>query len=202
MVGISTFPLEKNPMPREGGIIKKDWLQFYTREKLFKSIKNGEIKAVGIIQSWDTASKIEEHNDYSVCITILRDSAGINYVLDVYRVKLEFPDLIRKVAWKYETEKEKYRQHITVLIEDQASGTNLIQALREAHKVYSVPIKPEYDKQTRLMSVSHIIEDGKCLFPSGEPSWWMDFENELLRFPRAKHDDQCDALSQALSHKS
>lgn len=28
----------------------------------------------------------------------------------------------------------------------------------------------------------------------------MDFENELLRFPKVKHDDQCDALSQLLNY--
>jgi predicted phage terminase large subunit-like protein len=193
---------QQNPMPKEGGIIKKNWLRFYDKTELFKSIENGQTKVDCIIQSWDTANKIEEHNDYSVGITILRDTNNVNYILDVYRDKLEFPTLIRKIANKYVTEKEKYKYRVNVLIEDQASGTSLIQALKQEHKIYPIQIKPEYDKKTRLMAVSHLIENGSCLFPSCKPGWWLDFENELLRFPKSKHDDQCDALSQALNYKS
>jgi predicted phage terminase large subunit-like protein len=193
---------QQNPMPREGGVIKKNWLQFYDEAELFKSIENAEIKVDCIVQSWDTASKIKEHNDFSVCITVLRDTNDVNYLLKVYRDRLKFPELIRKIAQKYETAKEKYKRSIVILIEDQASGTSLIQALRQDHKIYPVGIKPEYDKETRLMAVSHLIENGNCLFPSNKPHWWLDFENELLRFPRGKHDDQCDALSQVLQHKT
>ncbi|MDD3150658.1 MAG: phage terminase large subunit [Candidatus Gastranaerophilales bacterium] len=193
---------QQNPMPREGGVIKKKWLQFYNETALFKSIGNGEIEVNCIIQSWDTASKIQEHNDYSVCITILRDINDKNYVLNIYRNKLVFPSLIRKIAQKYETEKEKYKRKIEILIEDKSSGTSLIQALNKDYQLYPKAIKPEYDKETRLISVSHLIENGNCLFPAGKPHWWFDFENELLRFPKAKHDDQCDALSQALHHKT
>lgn len=189
---------QQNPMPREGGVIKKNWLKFYDKDALFKSIDKGEIKVAGIIQSWDTANKIMENNDYSVCVTILRDRKGRSYVLDVYRERLEFPSLIRKVAEKYKTDKEKYKHPLYVLIEDQMSGTSLIQTLRKEHHMYTRAIKPEYDKVTRLISVSNLIENGTCLFPADRPRWWQDFEQELLRFPRVKHDDQCDALSQAL----
>lgn len=192
---------QQNPMPKEGGVIKKNWLKFYDREELFKSINRGEIEVAGIIQSWDTANKVLEHNDYSVCITLLRDTNEVSYILDVYREKLEFPALIRKIAEKYAVEKEKQKHSIDLLIEDQASGTSLIQALKTDHEIYPQGIKPEYDKQTRLISISHLIENGKCLFPSDKPHWWMEFEKELLRFPRVKHDDQCDALSQALQYE-
>ena len=191
---------QQNPMPREGGVIKKNWLKFYDEAELFKSIENGEIKVDCIIQSWDTASKIEQHNDYSVCITVLRTTNNVNYILNIYREKLEFPALIKKIAQKYETEKQKYKQRVCILIEDQGSGTSLIQALKQDHQIYPVPIKPEYDKETRLISVSHFIENGCCLFPNSTPHWWLDFESELFRFPKSKHDDQCDALSQALQH--
>jgi len=192
---------QQNPMPREGGIIKKKWFKFYNEEHLWKSVEKNEIKVNGIIQSWDTASKIAEHNDYSVCITILRDIKGNSYILECYREKLEFPALIRKIAQKHDLAKEKYKNRIIVLIEDQNSGTSLIQELKHKHRIYPVGIKPEYDKESRLISVSHLIENGTCLFPGNYPHWWLDFEKELLTFPRSKHDDQCDALSQALNYK-
>jgi phage terminase large subunit-like protein len=33
-------------------------------------------------------------------------------------------------------------------------------------------------------------------------SWLADFEAELFAFPRGRHDDQVDSISQALAHKS
>jgi len=192
---------QQNPAPREGGIIKKNWLQYYNKEELFKAIEHNQIKINCILQSWDTANKIQKHNDYSACITVLRDTNGTNYVLNVYREKLEFPSLIKKIVQKYNIDKEDHKYKIIVLIEEQASGVSIIQALKSDYNIYPKGIKPEYDKETRLMAVSHLIENGKCLFPNNKPNWWFDFEQELIRFPKAKNDDQCDALSQALSFK-
>lgn len=132
---------------------------------------------------------------------MLRDMQDRNYVLDIYREKLEFPFLIKKIAQKYNDDKEKYKNTVYVLIEDQASGTSLIQTLRQEYQIYPRGIKPEYDKETRLIAVSNLLENGNCLFPDDKPDWWLDFEQEILRFPKSKHDDQCDALSQALNEK-
>lgn len=90
-------------------------------------------------------------------------------MLDVYREKLEFPFLIKKVAKKFENAKEQYKHRIEIFIEDQASGTSLIQALNQDYRIYPKGIKPEYDKETRLISVSNLIENGKCLFPDDKP---------------------------------
>ncbi len=193
---------QQNPMPKEGGIIKKKWFKFFKEEDLWEKIEKHEIETNAIIQSWDTASKIGQHNDYSVCLTLLRDFKNNSYILECYREKLEFPSLIRKIVEKYEFAKEKYKSRVIVLIEDQNSGTSLIQELKFKHKVYPIGIKPEYDKESRLISVSHLIENGTCLFPEGNHHWWLDFEKELITFPRSKHDDQCDALSQALNYRA
>ncbi len=192
---------QQNPVPREGAIIKSDWLQYYDPDALKKGLEDGSIKHHCVVQSWDTANKVEEHNDYSVCITILSDCQKKSYVLESYREKLEFPSLIRKVKEKYELVKNKYKCPIKLFIEDNGSGTQLIQTLKAEYRIPSQAIKPEYDKATRLQSVSHLIENGSCLFPNNEPHWWHNFHYELLRFPKGKHDDQCDALSQALGNK-
>ncbi len=188
---------QQNPAPIEGGIIKKKWIKFYNRGELFKAIQNGSVKIYQISQSWDTASKIEQNNDYSVCLTVLRDTKNKIYVLDCFRKKLEFPDLVKNVKRLHDEAKIRYKHAINVIIEDKNSGTQLIQTLRDMN-LYPQKVSPEYDKQTRLMSVSYLIENGNCRFPDDNPDWWFDFEQELLRFPNAKHDDQCDALSQVL----
>jgi len=48
------------------------------------------------VQSWDTASKANKTNDFSVCTTwLLRDADY--YLLDVLRQRLESPDLLRRI---------------------------------------------------------------------------------------------------------
>ena len=49
------------------------------------------------------------------------------------------------------------------------------------------------------MSVQSIkIENGQLSLPK-QAAWLDDFEAELFAFPNAPHDDQVDALSQALA---
>ena len=63
-VGEYTFQsqYQQNPMSREGGMIKREWIKYCETERL-----PGDFACV--LQSWDTANKIGEMNDYSVCTT-------------------------------------------------------------------------------------------------------------------------------------
>lgn len=52
------------PVPLEGEIIKWSWFQFF-------DARRARVPNDRIIQSWDTASKSKELNDYSVCTSWL-----------------------------------------------------------------------------------------------------------------------------------
>lgn len=88
---------QQDPAPQEGAIIKKEWIQFYNPDELKAALEDGTIKINCVIQSWDTANKVEEHNDYSACATLLADTKKRLYVLESYRVKLDFPSLINLI---------------------------------------------------------------------------------------------------------
>ena len=162
-----------------------------------------------IFLSWDTANKTGPNNAYSACCVILmtRESNMYKYyLLDVVRGKWEMPDLIRQVEkvycyWKY----EKGGQHLVrLLIEDKASGTQLIQMLmaqrdRHGYNFAIEPIKPDTDKTSRLMGASAYIENGTLRFPQEAP-WLSDFKKELLGFPNGKYKDQVDALTQCINY--
>ena len=95
--------------------------------------------------------------------------------------------------------REQLRLHQAgvVLIEDKASGTQLIQELvREG--LYAVQrYRPELDKIMRLHAQTAMIENGFVHVPQSAP--WLDpYLQELTTFPRAKHDDQTDSTSQFL----
>jgi len=55
------------------------------------------------------------------------------------------------------------------------------------------------DKVSRANAVSPMVESGRVVLPL-EGAWLADFIEEITSFPAAPHDDQVDALCQALSH--
>lgn len=179
---------QQNPMPAGGVIIKPEWFRHYSPGELPPHFSN-------TIQSWDTASKSAESNDFSVCITlgVLNDNY---YLIDLFRKRLEYPDLRRAV-------KEQYLKHLpnTVLIEDKGSGIALLQDLRGdgiyCLKAFSPP--PGNDKGMRLIAQSAVFENGHVLIPKYAP-WSAEFVRELTSFPSSKHDDQVDSITQALQY--
>ncbi len=84
----------------------------------------------------------------------------------------------------------------TLLIEESPISHGLIQSLRESH-INVVSFRPDKDKQARVISQSDLFEGGSVLFPEKAP-WLDDLIHELLAFP-GRHDDQVDALIQALA---
>ncbi|MCL2888473.1 MAG: phage terminase large subunit [Elusimicrobia bacterium] len=195
---------QQNPTSRGGNIIKREWLKFYNRQTLLEDIRTRKIRPFHIGQSWDTASKAEEHNDYSVCITYLTASDNKIYILGVYRDKLEFPALVKKAEELKDKASAKYKDIAfleDIIVEDINSGTGLAQYMTEKYGNTLKPFKPEHDKATRLKNISHLLESGRCVFPDNKPKWWEAFEKELVSFPNGKHDDQCDSLSQLLAHE-
>lgn len=177
----------QDPVPPDGTIIKRAWFRYYEPRIAPKFVE--------VIQSWDVAAKIGAGNDWSVCVTvgIARDC---NYILDVARFKVEFPELLRtaiRLAQEYHPNR--------ILIEDSSNGTPLLQLLLSQSRLNAIGIKPQQDKEARVIGISAAFESGKVKFLKDAP-WLPDFERELLEFPNSRHDDQVDALSQALNWAS
>ena len=180
---------QQNPIPVGGAIIKTDWLMRFDPAA---PVPQGYSQ---ILQSWDTAHKSGELNDYSVCTT-WRVVGDHYYLLHVLRQKLEYPQLKQKIM----TMAQEYKPN-EVVIEDKSSGTALIQDLSELRRFKLVPYlpPPETDKIMRLVAQTDLFENGKVFLPSQAP-WLAEYEKELLSFPGSKFDDQVDSTSQALAH--
>ena len=120
-------------------------------------------------------------------------AGGKLYLLDVFRERLDFPSLCRAVIER----KERYDAS-TVLIEDKASGTQLLQELKSRNLYWVKGIEPHADKITRMHGQTVLIENGAVLLPA-EASWRSEYIRELTAFPHGRHDDQVDSTSQALT---
>jgi phage terminase large subunit-like protein len=120
-----------------GGVFKSAWFRHYMQDEL-------PVKFDRIVQSWDTANKASELSDFSVCTSWVILGKDL-YLLDVLRRRMEYPELKRAVREQY----ARFRPSV-VLIEDKASGTQLIQEL-VAEDLYAVTrYQPQSDKVMRM----------------------------------------------------
>jgi predicted phage terminase large subunit-like protein len=174
---------QQRPVAETGGIFQKDW---------WRSYKDAP-ECRRIVFSADTAFKTGQSNDYSV-IQVWGEAAAGYHLLHVWRQRAEFPELKRQAIALAEIWKPN-----AVLVEDMASGQSLIQSLQAETRLPILPVKPLGDKVARASAVSPIVESGRVYLPESA-AWLGDFLDEVSSFPAAPHDDQVDALSQALNY--
>lgn len=176
---------QQRPRPDEGGIFKEAWCR-----NRYGVIPAG---ASMCVHSWDTAQKEKQINDPSV-MTAWRHGYSVQgyYLADVFRERMDYPTLKRKVIAYAERDHPR-----AILIEDKSSGQSLIQELRSTTSLPIIPIEPDGNKLFRASEVSSIVEAGLLHLPENA-SWLVDFESEFFGFPLSTNDDQVDSTSQFL----
>lgn len=178
---------QQDPVPEIGNIIEAAWLN--TFDPALLDLRQGQI-----VMSLDTASKDNPFNDYSVIMTARLVGKSV-HLIDIFRARLQFPDLKAQTV-----ELARLHSAHVLLIEDAASGQQLIQTLR-AEEPAGVPLpiarRPTGPKEARVMAASAMIQSGRLFLPE-QGHWVAEFRSELIGFPGAAHDDQVDALTQLL----
>lgn len=184
---------QQAPVPPEGNLIKPEWFKSYGTSPPYW--EEGDVFFV----SWDTAQKANDLNDFSVgTVWLLKSKKRELYLFDLVRGKFDYPTLRERVIAVHHRSYASFS-----LIEDKGSGTALLQDLRRRSD-WKDPISvrammPVGDKIMRMATVSPIIEEGRVFLPERAP--WLDaFLSEVAAFPRGRHDDQVDSLSQALEY--
>ena len=116
---------QQMPVPPGGAMIKRHWIRRYTdlppqHERFFP------------LQSWDTASKGGPENDFSVCTTWIVTRNRRWYLLDVWRKRVDYPELkaaVRSLAAWHNARR--------VLVEDAGAGTSLFKSYAARLRVLS-----------------------------------------------------------------
>src|SRR6516164_7852752 len=175
---------QQSPAPLGGGLVKAEWFKRYRENERPERFDR-------IVQSWDTANKATELSDFSVCTTWGIKGKNL-FLLGVFRRRLEYPALKRAVR-----EQQSLYCATEVLIEDKASGTQLIQELivDGCHSV--TRYQPDCEKIMRMHAQTAIIENGFVQIPEAAP-WIAEYLHEMSVFPKGKHDDQVDSTAQFL----
>ena len=175
---------QQAPAPLGGGLVKAEWFKTYTAADLPARFEL-------TFQSWDTANKPTELSDYSVCTTWGVKERHL-YLLQVFRKRLGYPELKRAVR-----EQSGAFNPQTIMIEDKASGTQLIQELVNEGMHGIKKYEPTMDKIMRMHSVTSTIENGFLHLPD-KAAWLGEYLHEMTIFPNGKYDDQADSTSQFL----
>jgi predicted phage terminase large subunit-like protein len=146
-----------------------------------------------IIQSWDLAFKDLKTSDY-VAGGLWARRAANKYLLHQIHDRLSFPKTVQAVR----DMSRNWPAAGAKLIEDRANGPAVIQTLRDEIPGI-IEIDPQGGKVARCQAVSPTIEAGNVFLPHPRLAHWVDgFINECASFPTGAHDDQVDAMSQAI----
>ena len=174
-----------SPRVETGNLIHRDWWRFYDPK---------DIKVFGSeIISVDAAFKDGDNNDF-VSIQVWGKVRGDYYLRYCINKHLNFPATVEAIR----AMKQLYPQAHTVLIEDKANGSAIIQTLQ--HEMFCVPVNPLGGKVSRVNAIAPAIESGRVFLPDPDKyDWVMPFIDQFTAFPSGAHDDMVDAASQALN---
>jgi predicted phage terminase large subunit-like protein len=144
-----------------------------------------------LLGSWDCTFKDTDGTDFVVGLAIARVGAS-KFVLALDRKRRGFQETVGAVKALRSAWPAMYR----ILIEDKANGSAVVETLG-ASVSGVVAVEPRGGKEARAAAIEAQVEAGNVLLPEGAD--WLDaWVEEFASFPRGAHDDQVDALSQAL----
>lgn len=180
---------QQQPVTADGNMIRMEW--FGTYEELLPRPRFHKV-----VQSWDTGLTSAPTSDWSVCTTWGFELDHKKWhLLDVFRRRLDFPDLKRAVI-----ELRRTWRADQVIMERAGSGFALYQDLRSTAEFKPIMVRPVASKEERFNGCLAEVEAGNFLLPKEAP-WLDDFRSELKSFPSGKYDDQVDSFSQFVKYQ-
>lgn len=199
----SAGQLQQSPMPKGGGIFKRDWWQMWPPEGYDDTAKMQFPLMDYICVSVDTAYTSKQENDYSaaVMLGVWKDKGGIPRIMlmKAWQERLEFHALIEKII---ETCRNKTGSPAdSLLIEAKANGISVAQEIQRlcSEEEFAVhKINPgAQDKVARAYAVQHIFSSGVVYAPDRKFADMVIGNMEV--FPKGKTMDLTDAMVQGVA---
>ena len=200
---------QQRPAPAEGGLFKRCWWRYWSPAHshlppVSVRMPDGEVRSIPVVplpdrfdqvvQSWDLAFKDLATSDYVVGQVWAAVGAD-RFLLDQRRERMDMPRTVEAIR----ALSEKWPQGAAKWVEDRANGPAVIASLQ--HEIAGlIAVNPEGGKIARAAAVSPQIEAGNVYLPHPAIAPWVEgLVEECTSFPNAAHDDQVDALTQALN---
>jgi len=180
--------LQQDPVPPEGGMIKKNKIKFYY---------NSPINYDNIIASIDLSFGATGGSNSVVQIWGKKNDS--KYLIDEFVDKCDFVGQMQLIRRAVDT----HPNIKTILIEKMATGDPMEAVLRTQIDIPFIGIQVRgTSKEDRLSATLPDFENGLILFPHHElygKSWITETIKEITDFPKGKNDDRVDCLSQAIN---
>lgn len=191
---------QQRPTPAGGDIFKRSWARYYvpTIEMKVRLGLGDEVKVMPNFfsqqaQSWDCTFKDKTTSDFVAGHVWARDKADF-YLLDRHHERMGIVETMRAI----QSMAARWPEATAKFVEDKANGSAVIEMLQK--KIPGmVPVNPQGGKEVRAQAVAPFWESGNVYLP--HPLWkaWVDeVLDEMEAFPNGAHDDDVDAMSQAL----
>jgi predicted phage terminase large subunit-like protein len=145
--------------------------------------------------SWDMAFKDTHGSDFVCGQQWARVGARL-FLLSQVHARLSFTDTLREFRAMCQVAPRALAKYV----EDKANGSAVIDTLK-SEIMGIVPVNPKGGKEARAHAASPAIEAGNVYLPHPSIAPWVRdvFLPEVAAFPRGKHDDQVDAMTQAIN---
>lgn len=174
------------PAPDAGNVFNREWWRLYTEEP-----ERGQFDQ--IIQSWDMTFRETKSGSYIVG-QVWGTLGADRYLLDQVRFRGDFPKAVAAVR----TMSEQWPESREKIVENKANGPAIVATLRNEIPGL-IEVQPEGGKEARANAVAWQVESGNVYLPDPKlHPWSQELIDEAAAFPNGAHDDQVDALSQAL----
>jgi predicted phage terminase large subunit-like protein len=202
---------QQRPLPATGGTFKKAWWRFWKPDGTAQRNGDGSEKGIRpdgcyegparalpasfdrVVISLDANFKGNQAKGNDPVVFVVVGCKGADrFVLDRVRLFVGFTETLTAFRILVKQWPKAFKK----LVEAKANGDAIIETLKtEIGGI--VPVEPEGGKEARANAVSPQVESGNVYLPDGAP-WLDEWVDEFSSFPKGAHDDQVDALSQAL----
>lgn len=168
---------------------------FFKKSDFLPLSESDENKPLTLYITGDLAVSEKARADYTVFVVGGLDESRVLHIVDVIRERLdarEIVDTIFALQDRYDPE--------AIGLERMLISQSIGPFLREemvARNIFPNIVYMEHmgkDKIQRARSIQARLRARSVKFDK-DADWWMDFEQEMLRFPKAAKDDQVDAIA-------
>lgn len=187
--------LQQRPVPREGGILKAEWLQFVDKSLI-------DQKRRIRVRAWDLAGTDRKGSPYTagVLMSFVRagtiDGAAVHdcYVEHVVRFRAEPAQVMARI--KGQAEIDGRHTYVDIPQDPGQAGKGQVRAYARAMAAYPLHWSPESgSKAQRFESFATQAHAGNVYLVNGP--WVQDYVDEITVFPGSQYADQADASSRA-----
>ncbi len=194
---------QQSPLPAEGAVFDLDWFKYWCRNPDLVSencrLFDPTVAKGTWLDSWDLAPEAKESADYSVGQRWVMVGPD-RFLIAQSRKQTAFTETLGNIKkWARPESELDTGKHVKLrLVEKAAVGRAVLDTLKREVAGF-IGVDPRGSKEQRARAITPEIESGNVFLPHpSEAPWVAELLAELQAFPSGKHDDQIDALSQAL----